>query len=81
MRTTVTLEEDVAIALARLEKKEGLAPKAVINMAVREFLARRTQKPRRAAYATPTVDLGKCLVGSLDDVGEALALGEGDAFR
>ena len=81
MRTTVTLEDDVAAALARLEKQEGLSPKEVINRAVRQFVAARARRPTVSAYQTPTVDLGKCLVGSLDDVGEAIALGEGDDFR
>jgi hypothetical protein len=81
MRTTVTLEDDVAAALARLEKQEGISPKEAINRAVREFVAGRARRSRAASYQTATVDLGKCLVGSIDDVGEALALGEGDDFR
>lgn len=81
MRTTVTLEDDVAAALSRLEKQEGLSPKEVINVAVREFVSRRARRPRGAAYRTPAVDLGPCLIGSLDDVGEALAHAEGDDFR
>lgn len=81
MRTTVTLENDVATALARIEQQEGLPPKEVINRAVREFIARRGRRPKAATYKTRSVDLGRCLVGSLDDVGEALALAEGDNFR
>jgi hypothetical protein len=81
MRTTVTLEDDVAKALARIAKDEGLSPKEVINTAVREFVGRRRRKPARAVYKTPTADLGSCLIGSLDDVHEALALAEGDDAR
>jgi metal-responsive CopG/Arc/MetJ family transcriptional regulator len=82
MRTTVTLEDDVAAALARIEKQEGTSPKEVINTAVRELVARRARRSRAAArYVTPAVDLGACLVGSLDDVGDALAHAEGDDFR
>jgi hypothetical protein len=81
MRTTVTLEDDVASALARIEKTEGTSPKEVINLAVREYIARRARKSKAGTYKTPTVDLGPCLVGSLDDVGEALALSEGENFR
>ena len=77
----MTLENDVAAALARLEKQEGISPKEAINSAVREFVAGRARRSRGTVYRTPTVDLGRCLVGSLDDVGEALALGEGDDFR
>jgi hypothetical protein len=81
MRTTVTLEDDVAAALARLEKQEGIPPKEAINMAVRAFVAGRTRKSTGPAYRTPEVDLGRCKIGTLDDVGEALALGEGDDAR
>jgi metal-responsive CopG/Arc/MetJ family transcriptional regulator len=81
MRTTVTLEDDVAKALERIAKDEGIPPKEIINTAVREFVGRRRRKPAGAAYRTPTVDLGTCLIGSLDDVHEALALAEGDDAR
>jgi metal-responsive CopG/Arc/MetJ family transcriptional regulator len=81
MRTTVTLEDDVAKALARIAREEGRPAKEVINTAVREFIAQRRRKPKGAVYATPAVDLGSCLIGSLDDVHEALALAEGDDAR
>jgi predicted transcriptional regulator len=81
MRTTVTLSDDVAAALDRLQRQEGLSPKEVINLAVREFVTRRSQKLASRPHKTPTVDLGRCLVGSLDDVSEALAFAEGEGFR
>jgi metal-responsive CopG/Arc/MetJ family transcriptional regulator len=81
MRTTVTLEDDVAKALERIAKDEGLSPKQIINTAVREFVGRRRRKPTGTVYKTPTVDLGSCLIGSLDDVHEALALAEGEDAR
>jgi Bacterial antitoxin of type II TA system, VapB len=81
MRTTVTLEDDVAAALARIEKQEGKSAKEIINAAVREFVARRARRRKGAAYRTPAVDLGPSLIGSLDDVGDALAVAEGDDAR
>jgi hypothetical protein len=78
MRTTITLEGDVVAALARLEKEEGMSAREAINLAVRAFVAGRT---RQVEYTTPTADLGSCLVGSLDDVGESLAFAERDDFR
>lgn len=81
MRTTVTLEDDVAAALVRLEKEEGLSPKEAINMSVRAFVAARSRKGARSTYRTPAVDLGRCLIGSIDDVSETVALAEGDDFR
>ncbi len=35
---------------------------------------------KQACYRTPTASLGRCLVGGLDDVADALALGEGEKF-
>ena len=81
MRTTVTLEDDVAAALARLEKQEGISPKEAINMAVRAFVSARSRKAPASGYQTSVVDLGRCLIGSFDDVGETLAHAEGDDFR
>ena len=35
----------------------------------------------RPPYKTPTVDLGPCRLGSLDDVAKALATAEGERFQ
>jgi hypothetical protein len=82
MRTTLTLDDDVAALLkrARARRKESL--KKIVNDALREALGRMTA-PRApsAPYRTPPMSLGRCLVGSLDDIAEVLALGEGEAFR
>ena len=44
---------------------------------------RKMMAPRRRSklYRTRAVSLGRCLVGSVDDVAEALAIAEGEAFR
>jgi hypothetical protein len=82
MRTTVTLDDDVSKALSRLLKEEDTSAKQVINDALRDFMMRRAApSPPRAPFETSTVDLGRCLLGSLDDVADALALAEGDAFK
>ncbi len=82
MRTTLTLDDDVAALLERVRAERGSGLKDVVNEALRLGLRGLTARPRRrTAYRTPTVSLGRCLVGSLDDVSEALALAEGEAFR
>jgi hypothetical protein len=35
----------------------------------------------RGNYQTRAVDLGRCLIGSIDDVAEVLAIAEGEDFR
>ncbi|MGI8784233.1 MAG: CopG family transcriptional regulator [Acidobacteriota bacterium] len=82
MRTTLTLDDDVAALLKRAREKRNTNLREIVNEALREGLARMTapNKPSRR-YRTPAVSLGRCLVGSLDDVAEALAVAEGEAFR
>jgi hypothetical protein len=82
MRTTLTLEADVAAALKRVQTSRGMTLKTAVNAAMRLGLqAMEEPEATRAPYQTPSDDLGKCLIGSLDDVAESLAYGEGDAFR
>ena len=82
MRTTLTLDPDVASALERVRARGAGSLKATVNAALRVGLRslEEGQVPD-PAYATPSVSLGECLIGSLDDVGESLALGEGEDFR
>jgi Arc/MetJ-type ribon-helix-helix transcriptional regulator len=81
MRTTLSLDDDVAAALERLRKGRDASLKEVVNEALRQGLRQMDRKQRRSRFRTRTVDLGRCRIGSLDDVAEALALAEGEAFR
>ena len=82
MRTTLTLDADVTALLRRIQEAHGRSLKAVVNDALRRGL-RQMANPAapRARYRTPTVDLGRCLVGSLDDVAEVLAVAEDERFQ
>lgn len=82
MRTTLTLEKDVAAMIERLRKSRRQSLKSLINAALREGLSSLTVPNRRlVAFETQAVDLGRCLVGNVDDVAEAIASGENEAFR
>ena len=79
MRTTLTLDDDVAALLKRVlaRRKEGL--KAVVNEALRHGLRRMGTPPGpRPLYRTPSVDTGACLLPNVDDIAEVLAIAEGD---
>lgn len=82
MRTTLTLDDDVAALLKRVMARERKSLKEVVNMALREGLEQ-MGRPRAPAtpYRTTPVSLGRCLVGSLDDVAEVLAVAEGERFK
>jgi hypothetical protein len=82
MRTTLTLDEDVAALLEKTRRAKGLSFKQIVNEALRAGLRQlATPGQRRRRFKTPHADLGRCLIGGLDDVSEALATGEGEAFQ
>jgi hypothetical protein len=82
MRTTLTLDDDVAALLRRILSRRKASLKLIVNEALREGLRQMSERPKPSTtYRTPAVSLGKCLVGNVDDVAEVLAVAEGDAFR
>jgi hypothetical protein len=82
MRTTLTLDDDVVVLLEKTRRAKGLPFKQIVNEALRAGLRQLTTPgQRRHRFMTRRVDLGRCLIGSMDDVSEALAAGEGEAFR
>jgi hypothetical protein len=82
MRTTITLEDDVAASLRRLEKRRGIKFKKLVNEAIREGLKSLTAPPKkRGGFRTRAVDLGSCRAANVDNVAEVLAIIEGESFR
>jgi hypothetical protein len=82
MRTTLTIDEDVAVQLQRLRQSRNRGLKQIVNEALRRGLKQMTdhEKPH-GHYETRSVPLGRCLIGSIDDVADALAVAEGESFR
>jgi hypothetical protein len=82
MRTTLTLEPDVAARIERLRAERDASLKALVNEALRLGLRQIEDPPEEGgAYVTPSGSLGGCRLPTLDDVAEALALAEGEGFR
>lgn len=82
MRTTLTLEPDVAARLKAAVRRRRLPLKAVVNQVLRSGLdAMDAPMPAPVSFRTAGFDLGPSLVGSLDNVEEALARAEGEAHR
>jgi len=83
MRTTLTLDKDVAIALERLRKARRARLKQVVNDALRQGLGQMASPPPppRRTFRTRAVSLGRCLVGNVDNVAEVLAVAEGESFK
>jgi hypothetical protein len=82
MRTTLTLDKDVAVMVERLRKARGDSLKGVINEALREGLKQMAAPRRkRAPFRTVAVDLGHCLLGNVDNTAEVLAVAESESFK
>ena len=83
MRTTLTLDPDVAAALERRREAKGVSLKVAVNEALRHGLRALDappEKPERPYRIRPW-SAGRLLVDNVDDVAEALAAAEGEAFR
>jgi hypothetical protein len=79
VRTTLTLDEDVAALLKRVAKRRQVSFKTLVNDALRrgiELLD--APSSRREPYRIEPWHLGGSLVGSLDNVEEVLSRVEGE---
>lgn len=83
MRTTITLEDDVAVELGRLQKARDESFKQTLNAVLRAGLATlRTRRGQgRSLYKTAPVSLGSPRLKNLDDISEVLAFAEGEEHR
>ena len=83
MRTTLSLDSDVAALLKRAQKVRRASLKTVVNDAMRQGLKEILAPPARPKkpIRTKSVSLGRCLVGNLDDVAEVLAAAEDEACQ
>jgi Ribbon-helix-helix protein, copG family len=81
MRTTLTIDDDVAATLEQVRRKRDISLKDVINEALRLGLRDMTarQKPH-SLFRTKSVDLGGLRVGSIDNIAETLAIAEREDF-
>lgn len=82
MRTTLTLDDDVAAALERLRRTRDASLKDVVNDALRRGLSDLTvRSKRREPFRTHSVELGRLRIIGIDNVSESLAIAEGEAFK
>jgi hypothetical protein len=82
MRTTLTLDDDVAVTLERLRRSRRISLKHLVNEALRRGLddMGRRRKTREPLH-TRAVALGRVRIASIDNIGEALAIVEGESFK
>lgn len=76
MRTTVTIDDDVSVAVDRLRTSDGLGLREALNQLARAGAAALSAGTDRPRLIQPTVDLGK--MRDVTNVTEALELDEID---
>lgn len=82
MRTTLTLDDDVAARLAQLRERRDRPFRQLVNDALRAGLqALDAPAGPRGAPRTRPVDLGRSLLPDIDDVSDVLATIEGEGHR
>jgi hypothetical protein len=82
MRTTLTIDDDVAAKLKAEVRRTGKALKAVVNESLRSGLLRRQQRKAREPFRVRTRNLGALGPGvSLENIGELVELVDGPERR
>lgn len=83
MRTTLSLDDDVAADLRRLQQKGQRPWKQVVNDVLRAGVAavEASDRPRRRVRRTKAVQLGAPRIADISNVHEVLSLADGDARR
>ena len=81
VRTTLTLDDDVAALLDRVRKQRKAGLKTVINEALRRGLVSLSKPSKRGNFQTEAVSLGVCHLPNLDNIAEVLAVAESEGFR
>ncbi len=82
MRTTLTIDDDVAVALERLRRSGDNSLKELVNQALRCGLEQLNAPPKhRKPFRTRSVPLGPSLIGSLDERSEVIAIAEGEDHK
>lgn len=82
MRTTVTLDPDVASEIERIRTSEGRRFKQVLNDALRIGLRELSRTPSASQFISPTTprNLGQPAI-DITDTSAAIAEAEGENYR
>jgi hypothetical protein len=82
MRTTLTIDDDVAAELEHLRRSRDASLKDLVNDALRLGLQEMKSPPKkRKPFRTRSFDVGGVLVKNIDNIGELLAEIEGEWHR
>jgi hypothetical protein len=82
MRTTLTLDDDVAAAIEHRRRELNHTLKEEVNDLIRAGLAHMDEKRLPTPpFCIKPLSIGKPLVDNFDDVSAVLAMAEGESYR
>jgi hypothetical protein len=82
MRTTLTIDDDIAAALERLRRSHDASLEDLINEALRRGLREMaTSAKRNKPFRTQSVDLGSPLLANVDNIAKILVRIEGKSYK
>ena len=87
MRTTITIEDDIAIRLVEMQKSKGISFKNAVNLLLKKGLAAEEKPPKIKPFKVEAHNFGKPLIEvNFDKTSEVLDLldeleGVYDAYR
>jgi hypothetical protein len=82
VRTTLTIDDDVAVQLERLRRDRDTGLKQLINEVLRRGLRDiSARSKKREPFRTEPIDGVTPLLDNVDNVAEVLAYAEGEAFK
>ena len=82
MRTTLTLDDDVAALLDEVRRCKGLGLKEAVNEGLRNglHLMSKPASPRKP-FKVRSLPIGRLPLSNVDDIAEVLAYLEGDNYK
>ena len=83
MRTTLTLDDDIAVQLTHLREEQKMSLRDAVNVAMRTGLTLMTNpaKARKKTCKTPVFHASRSLIRNMTSTAEMLALAEGNDYR
>jgi hypothetical protein len=83
MRTTLTLDDDIAVQLARIREERKMSLRSAVNTAMRTGLTQllAPAPARKTVRKTPVFHATRALIGDLTSTADMLAVAEGEDHR
>ena len=81
MRTTLTIEPEVASLLKKFIKETGLSLKSAVNELLKRGLMDSKKKDATRKYTTKSHDAGEVLVPDIENIGALMSMLDEEKFK